>query len=256
MSSFPPTALAQINGAIQQGRGAAASVLGQTYTVYRLTDQNNSTTNAPPVLTDFPLYFRPAKKISIENEKFTLLAMQGTCNNNYLKLQDILIETGYENDEGVWCFAQARPTQPSIFMRVEQTCSITRPIPKGGAEVQMPASGAIAGPGYAGIPKQYEYVLNLTNGLYSFEPNTATPAAVYCGLQPLNKVRDGSSLGTPTDVSRNKFLVYMPNLPGELLDFEDRINMMNQDRYKIDEVFNTDLTGLSGYVLIVEKMGV
>lgn len=256
MSSFPPTALAQIDGAIQLGRGAAASVLGQPYTVYRLTTQNNATTNAAPVLTAFPMFLRRAKKINIENEAFTLLVMQGTCNNQYLKEQDILVETGYEEDEGVWCFAQARPTQPSLFVRVEQTCTITRPIPKGGAEVQMPASGAIAGPGYAGIPKSNEYVLNLSNGMYSFEANTATPAAVYCGLQPLNKVRDGSSLGTPTDVSRNKFLVYMPNLPGELLDFEDRINMMNQDRYKIDEVFTTDVTGLSGYVLIVEKMGV
>ena len=256
--SLGTTAIAQIDSAIQQGRGAAASVLGQTYNVYRNspTTSNAIVQFSSQVISGFQARIRrTTAKVAVENAFFDLLVFEAICNNTTLELQDVLVETGYENDGGIYTFAQARPTRETLWVRTELNCSITRPTPEGGAAAQMPASGALAAPGYGGIPKGNEDILTLTNGFYAFAVS-GTPASVQCGLQPLNRVKDGNSLGTPTDLYREHFLAYVPNLPGVLLGELDRLNMPTMDRYEVVLVYSSDLTGLSGNICIVEKLGV
>lgn len=257
MSFLGPTALKQINSAIQQGRGAAASVLGQTYNVFRLgATTTNSVVFGTPAISGFQARIRrTTAKVAVENAFFELLVYTALCNNAPLELQDVLVETGYQNDGGVYTFAQARPTRETLWVRTELNCAITRPTPEGGAAAQMPASGAILASGYGGIPKANEDILTLTDGFYGFAAS-GTPASVYCGLQPLNRVKDGNSLGTPTDLYREHFLCYIPNLPGVLLSELDRINAPTMDRYEVVLVYSSDLTGLSGNICIVEKLGV
>ena len=217
---------------------------------------NNAVISGTPVLGNFPARIRrTTSKVAIENEVFGILVFEAICNNSYLVNQDVIVgaRTG---STACYTFVQARPTRETLWVRTESTCSITRPSPKGGAAAQMPVSGALAAPGYGGIPKSTEMVMTLTNGLYNFSATGSTPASIQCGLQPLRKIKDGNSLGTPTDLYREEFLIYVPDLPGEMLSEMDRINFSNQDRYEVAVIFSTALTGLSGNICVVEKLSV
>lgn len=257
---FGLTFIDEIDGAIQEGRGAAAEVLGQTYDVRRLDDKTNgSISNNQPIFKNFPARLRrTTQKVAIENEIFSLLCFVALCDNSKIELMDQFREVGYgAMDQGIYVLAQKRPTRETLWMRAEWNCAITRPHPDGGRSDQQPTTGWSSIDGYGGIPKAHEEVLTLTNGLYAFSNDTAlSPASVSCALQPLNRIRDGSSLGTPTDFYREHFLVFVPDLPGEQLNELDRINFPNSDRYEIAVIYTSDLTGLAGNILVVEKLGV
>jgi hypothetical protein len=261
MSSFYPSfgTLPLIDTAIQQGRGAAGAVLGQTYEVRRLDGTTNgSVSSNTPVYEAFPARVqRTLKKVQIENEVFTLLVFVAMCDNRPLQLQDLLTQTGYENDGSVFTFVQARPTRDTLWMRTEFNASITRPMPLAGQAGQQPIGAGVSSPdGYGGVAKDTEEVLTLVDGLYAFSSTPgASPAGIQVGLQPLNRIKDGRSLGTPTDFYREHFLIYAPEIPGEQLNELDVISFPNSDRYEIAEMFTSDLTGISGNIIIGEKMG-
>jgi hypothetical protein len=256
--SFPQTDLQIIDSAIQQGKGAEASVLGQAFTVQRLTSSTNvGVSSAPALYKNFPIVFeRTTTKVKIENESFSLLSFELTCNNTYLKTGDLLTNTGFGADpNGVYTLASKRPRRPTIAMRTEWNCFISRPMPPAGAATQQPGSGAVFTPGYAGVTKASEHILTLVDGMYEF---TATPgsqtASVYCGLQPTSRVRDVKEPPIPTAHPVPRFMAYVPTLPGEQLNERDIINLPNSDRYGIESLYSTDTTGLAGYVLICEKL--
>lgn len=258
MSFFPDlNTMPLIDGAIQAGRGAAASVIGQTYNVYRLTSTtNNSIVSGTPLYTGYPSIMRKASKAKIENEIFALQAFIGTCDNRVLQLGDVLTETGYEGEtDNVFTFVQVRPAQVSVFVRTEANCAITNPRPHAGQSTQQPVSGSSYQTGYGGTDDASEWILELVNGLYGFtNAPGATPASVQCGIVPLNRLKDGSDLGTPTDLPRAHYVVYVPNLPGQPLDTFHRIKFPNGDKYEILSFVNSDDAGFQGYVCICEKV--
>lgn len=249
-----------IDSAIQIGRGAAAAVLGQTYDVYRLgASTGGSVVTGVPQFTAYPARVRRSTmKVAIENAFFDALIYESTSDNRALVLQDVLVQTGYENDDSIFTFAQARPTRETIFVRTESAVTITRPIPPAGAAAQQPLAGPVATLGWGGIDKTNEQVLTLVNGLYAFDGLTATPAVVYCGLQPLNRIKDTSTSTPagkmPTALYREHFVIYIPDLPGIMLNELDRINFPNSDRYEVALYHTSNQTGLTGYICVCEKL--
>ncbi len=252
------TSIARIDRKIQRGRGKASKKLGQTYDVRRLTPvTNGSISSNPRVLTAFAArVFKTTSKAVIENETFALQVFVATCDNRKLLVGDLLTETGYEataND--VFTVAQIRPTFETLLVRTEANCSITNPRPHAGQSSQQPSSGSSAMSGYGGTDDASEWVLELVDGFYGFT-NTpgATPASVQCGLTPLNRLKDGNDLGTPTDLPRAHYVVYVPNLPGQPLDTYHRIKFPNGDKYEILSFVNSESAGFQGYVCICEKV--
>ena len=260
--NFPPTFVEQIDAAIQMGRGAAGAVLGQQYDVRRLTPETNvSISGNAPIYTNFPARLRhDVSKPGIENTIFQLLAFTAICNNLYLNVGDQLTEVGFNASEsGVYVVGQKRPTRETILLRTEFNASITRPYPTSGAASQMPTTpgGWVEGLGYSGVPKTSEEVLTLANGMYSFEQAGAQMATVFVGLQPTNRIITAHVLkGAPTDLPADRFLFYLPDLPGIQLDRLDRINLGNSDRYEIMSLLNTEDTGIAGYFGFAYLMGV
>jgi hypothetical protein len=254
---MPKTRVAYIDGKVQYGKGRAASVLGQTYNLWRLSDKSNgSVISGKPLFANVPLYLEKTSKSIVENQIFDLIAYEGVIDNRRLQKQDIFVETGYETDFGTYIFAQRRPVPPykSIFMRAETYCFITRPYTAAGAVAQQPPSGVLVQPAYGGTTKGIEKYLTLNDGLYTFSEEAVAGASIPCGIQPLNRVRDGSIPNVATKQYRTHHLVYVPLIPGEQLNEQDRINASASDRYEIMEVHSTDETGLSGYICIVEKL--
>lgn len=250
------TRIAHIDSKIQRGRGKAASKLGQTYTQYRLGSTSGSITSGTPIATNFPARIAKASKKAIENQSFDLLVMEATCDNRTLEIGDLLVETGYGSDNGQYWVAQKRPTRETLWVRAESNCNITRPMPTAGAASQQPASGPELVDGWAGVQKDTEQILTLQNGLYSFTSTAgATKAVIPAGLQPLNRIKDARDPDIPTALYREHFLVYLPLLPGAILNELDRISFSNMgDAYEIALMFTTEQTGLSGWILIVEKL--
>jgi hypothetical protein len=273
------TRAAYIDGKVQYGKGRAASVLGQTYNVFRNPTNttnlpspniNGSLTSSPPVLALYQAYVsRTTSKKLLENTVFDILVYEAKCDNRQLVIQDVLVQSGYENDGSVFTYAQRRPVPPyaSLFVRTESTCTITRPYPISGQAAQQPTAGPREVKGWGGVTKQGEQFLTLVDGAYSFvgadDINPVTdlpylPATIYCGLQPSAKISDtpkASAAGAiPTTLYRERFGIYIPDLPGVVLNELDRVNGPNNDRFEIMLYHNSDTVGLTGYVTVCEKL--
>lgn len=248
--------LPDLDAIIQEGRGIASSLLGQTYDVRRLsaTTSGSIMSNAP-VIASFPAYIRKAKKVAIENQTFDLEVFEFKCDNRTLQLGDVLKETGYQaRPSNVYVFAQYRPPRETICVRVEAWVSITRPQPKGGAASQQPGAGVVRQSRYMGVTKAGEQVLTLVNGTYAFDAAGSTPASVPAALSQLNRVRDGSdpkNLSTP--LYRTHWAAYLPPLDVKIDDL-DRITFGNGDRYEATSVYPAMDFGLQGTIMILEKL--
>jgi hypothetical protein len=245
-----------IDQAISLGVGAAASVVGQPYNVYRLSNASSgSIFDGSPLFTNFSMSVSKAGKSAIENDSFNLQVFIGACDDRELDLGDVLVEQNYESETGdVFVFAQRRPMGYRLFVRCEAQVSITRPLPHGGQSAQQPVSGSVAAPGYIGVDKASENVLVLNDGLYSFEP-TGTLAAVPAGLTQLNRIRDAKDPKIPVTLYREHFVLYVPLLPGVQLQELDRFNFPNSDRYQIASLYTTEQSGFGGWIAICEKLG-
>src|SRR5579875_346162 len=252
------TAIQRIDAHNQRGWGKAAAKLGQTYDIYRLINQNTSIVSGTPIMTGFPAHWVKSQKREVENQIFDLFAVSVYCDSRPLDLFDVAVETGYGAEEGdVFIVAQKRPRHKAIWVRCEAYISITRPATQAGASTQQPTQGSVITPGWGGTYKANEKVLTLTSGTYAFVAGAPTPASIPCGLQPLNRIRDGQlPRGLPTRFYREHYVAYLPLLPGEIIREEDILNFPNEDRYEVALVYTSVDTGLSGYILVVEKLGV
>jgi hypothetical protein len=257
--SLTPTHIQQIDAAIQAGRGAAASVLGQTYDVYRLLNTSNNTiVTGTPYLTNYVARIRRKDGTPIENEKFKLLTFSAICDNRNLDIGDVLVENGYRTDDGTYCIAEMRPTRETILVRTESMATITRPNPHAGQAGQMPISGFtwIDSGRWGGTDKANELILTLTNGTYSFQ-QTGTYASVPVGLQPWTRIRnkDKGMAEMPTQAQDTEWFIYVPLLPGMVFVENDIINYQNGDRYMVIQPY-VSTVGLQGWILVVAKMAV
>jgi hypothetical protein len=262
MPFFPSfNTLPLIDQAIQQGRGAAAAVIGQTYNVQRMSGTTNvSISSTSPIYTNQPAKItRTTSKVNVENQIFELIAFEFLLDNRLLQIGDLLTETGYEAEAlDVFTVASIRPLKPTICMRTEQNVTISRPTPQAGQAAQQPSQGGgtIVTSGWSGVWKEDDLIMTLTGGLYGFSSNqNSTPAQIQVGLSPNSRVKDGNTLGVPTEQYRDQFVIYCPMLPGEQLNELDRFNFGNSDRYETMKVYTSAQTGLAGQIVLVEKLG-
>lgn len=270
MSNLPEflgSDIAEIDEAIQEGRGAAASVLGQTYNVFRLGPTSNvSVISGTPVYTDYPVRIRKSTKVAIENASFDLLAFTSTTDNRFLQIGDFLVESGYEAEEGnVFVVAQIRPTRETIIVRVESASAIQRPTPYGGSAAEQPVTPGqcIVADGYGGITPFNREQLSLTNGVYAFfqpgaiDPRTKQPAvqaSVPIGIQPRSRTRDRREPDLPTRIAESEFYMYVPQLPGVEIVEMDVIKAAHEDNYECRGVYTSDDAGLHGFVVLARKL--
>jgi hypothetical protein len=254
-----PSDLKQIDQAIQAGRGAAASVLGQTYNVYRLSSAAQAgILTTTPVIVGYQAYLAKASKAKIENDTLELEVAQWTCDVTNLILGDVLVETGYKSEGSSWCFAQARPRRESLFVRVELAAKIYRPrigniIPAGTAAASPGAP--FVSPTFASSDLSTRDPLTLVNGVYAFSQTpTDTPATVPVGIQLT--ARAGGTRGAnslPGSSATARFVGYVPPL-GVALNQDDVIYIDDDHSYIVNLAL-TETVGLIGTVCILEEEG-
>lgn len=256
----------QLDEAIDQGLGVVGAVVGQPFDVYRLSDTTNvGVLENDPIYTSFPINLRRyTLKVAIENTTFELLTYVANCDRRQLQLMDLLVTEGYGGDSAVFCVAQMRPMAETILVRVESNVSLSAIVPTAGAASQQPSSGNtfISGmDGWSAVWKSGEQILTLTDGEYAWSDPTTdpppTPAQIQVGLQPNARIRDGNTLGVPTEQYREQFVIYTPITPGVFLEeVKTRFNFGNasSDRYEIAKYFTSDETGLAGQIAICEKL--
>ena len=252
------TYIKQLNRVVQQGRGVAASVLGQTYSVYRI---NSSTVGSvissnSLVYPSFQMYFKKASKTHLENTMFDLQTFEATCDGTKLRVGDILKENGYESDGGIYCVGQLRPMKTNILIRVESPSAIEKPHPDAGASEDQPNSGFVYIPDkFGGIRLAGRYELTLQGGLYSIQKQgLGTPASIPIGLQPINRVGEGHKPNLPTTVPVTKFLCYIPPTPGYAPNELDVIKGLSMESYSISMVYTSEGVGVQGTICVLTKM--
>jgi hypothetical protein len=257
----------QIDIAIQQGRGVVGAVLGLTYQVYRLNASSTGQLVQPSNLVNFPggatLLPAKVKRTSsipdIETNWVTKIPLfEAMCDARFLRLGDVLVETGFGSDNSVFTFVYRRPiTNKSILVQTPLACLLSRP----SNNPTMIDGGRVP---YAGAIKAAELVCTLFNGSYyfvpanSFYPGTKTPvqsATIYMGLQP--ETRRGSAgpanLHKPTDVPTQKWAVFMANLPNVELMERDVVTGGDGDRFSV-LMPAPQAVGLQGVQAFVERL--
>jgi len=261
------TRIEYLDSKIQYGRGKAATVYGQTFNIYRLTNQSGSILDGHPIFADFPLSPIKTGKGKVENQVYDLQIFDAAFDNTLLKLGDYFVEVGQFDDREPdhLIFAQRRPFRGrSLMIRCESNVTITRPQPLGGGSGQQPRSGGIRAPGYIGITKKNERGMLLANGMYFFSNSLVTTpianseasglAAVPAALLQLNRIRDATIPKLPVSLFREHFVIYIPPLNGIMLQELDRLNFQNSDRYEIGSLFLSE-EGFVGNIAICEKLG-
>lgn len=250
--------LPQIDGVIQEGRGVAAAVLGQTYNVYRLSDTSTgSILSGDPLYQSFPARIRklPSRHKAIEGVIFELVAFESACNNLVLEIGDFLVEEGYGSTGSAYVVAEKRPTRETVLMRCETNCAIMHPYSLAGTQAEQPTSGIVWNDDYGGPEQLYDQNIVLQNGLYATDPTyTMSPATIPCGLAPLNRIRDSKELGLPTEIPSTRFVMYVPLLPGYQISQNDKIKAENQDTYLVEQDYTSGDVGISGYILLVARV--
>jgi hypothetical protein len=242
-------------------KGYIANIYGETYDVRRLDPNTNDSImlNTPVISLYQARIWRETSRTIIEATPFDLILYVADADNTNLRYGDLLTESveSYQTLNASYYYVQGRPTREVLFARAEFPATIWRPEPEGGAADQFPETGSVVATGYGGTPESSELVLTLASGTYSWNPtDNATPAIVQVGLQPQNRTVPGSALGTPTDLPRDRFAMYLPLLPDVELRMSDRVTLtdLNATRYEILQVFSAQLWGFSGYICSVQNV--
>lgn len=257
--------LPRVDRAIQRGRGKTAGKIGQTFAQRRLMpNSTGSIFIQAPITTQFPVMLTRAKKVDVEDEIFTLIALTATCDNRQLQLGDLLTETGYGAELTSYVYAQRRPMKPTIWMRTESVATITRPNAEAATD---PASnttpvtpsvtfGDYTPPGvgpntYAGRDPATDLTLSLIAGQYSFGNGPA--AQVPIGIAPVSRV--GTSGGTQfaENLSQTRFYGYLPPMPGVTLQRLDRIDVPARGTSYVVQMTYANSVGLVGTVCVLEQ---
>jgi len=263
--------MTNLNGSLAKviygGLGIAAGVIGPGSGVaYRVYRRNSSATGSIVSLTclkikQFNCYRkRTTLKSLIENTTFDLLVFEAKCDGTKLQSGDILQEIGPHAQVGAfYCVAHVRYQLPFrvVLIRVETPSSLERLHPGAGAANQQPSSGWAYTPvndAYGGTDVASRYHLMLDNGMYQMMPlGAGTLASIPIGLQPLNRVKDGNTLGLPTPFARTSYLAYIPETYAYQVAELDIIKASMSDTYEIKQVYTSGEIGLSGTICIVEK---
>jgi len=256
------TQIARYDALRTLNKAYVANIYGESYDVRRLDpNTNGSLANNSPIINLLQgRIWRETSRDVLEATPFDVITYIGDVDNTNLQFGDMLTESAssYHSLGTSYYYVQARPTRDLVFARADFAMTVWRPEPEGGAADQFPATGSIFVEGYGGTPEESELVLTLAGGTFSWAPqgNFTTPAIVQCGLQPQNRTAPTTDLGTPTDLPRDRFAMYVPLLPGVELRVGDRFTNddLNASRYQIRQIHSAQQYGFSGYICSVENV--
>jgi hypothetical protein len=258
MSGTPPgvpNALAALGSGLQKMRGGFAGAYAPSFSVYRVSSATPATgvlsgtsSGALPITLE-----RTVSRGVLENQMFEVLSFAGTCDNRNLNLGDLVQQA---SDGGVYCFAQYRPPEDSIFVRCESLATFSRPMPDGGRSDQQPASGAVYEDAYFGEYHAGEWPLTVTAGSFAYVTPAGSPvsAAVPIGLQPTSRVRDEQQPQIPEGAFHAEFFAYIPPLKGLTLSQRDRIYVPGSAGYQIISLYSSQQVGLIGTIAKLETL--
>lgn len=246
----------QLDQLLQRAKGKAANVYGQSYDLYRLSNQTPATgvLNGVALQYSVPMSLKKAQKTVIEGESFSILVMDGMVDNRNLQLGDLLVEQGYEAaTNGVYAVAQIRPLRPTLMVRCEQTANLKRPIPAGGNANQMPTSGASFNSNYGGYTASTIEYATVTNGAYSFV-TTGDVASIPINITPTQRLKEMRQPQLATQLDNQQFLGYVPAFAGLDIRETDYFVLPNGDKYEVVQIYNPENVGFSGFTMILEQM--
>ena len=257
--------LAQIQAAIDKGRGKAATVLGQTFNVYRLNSYSTGSIIQPSnlVIPGFRAYVKhDSKRIEIESNVIVKAVprFSFTCDSTNIQLGDVFVEradsfrhevsTPY--DGNIFTFAYFRPIRRYVMVSTPISGQISRARnnPNSVDSGQVP---------WGAMSKSLEQVLILRNGYYSWEAygGSQSPAVIPMAIQATAGKGElpEPKLRLPTDVKRQTWDIYCGLLPGYIPTESHIVTGANGDRYYIQTpAFNA--VGFVGVQAICEKLRV
>lgn len=234
---------------IDNARGIAASFVGQIYDVYRLNKRSNGAivSASNRIIASFPCKMtRNTVALADEQAKIYELVYQGLCDVSKLQIGDVLVETGFRSDRGMFVLAQERPLKPYMFVRVEINGAITR-------QSAVQAEPLLGRGPYQGTSKGYESVAQLSNGMYAYVHN-GTPAQIPIGIQIDRRMgQQPRGFKLPTANKLEETSCYVPFLPGLQIQPTDMLADANGNRYLVHGI-QAYTSGLQGYLLKAQKL--
>jgi hypothetical protein len=248
-----------IDNVVQLGNQIEASILGQGFKVYRVTELTppSGVLDGTPVASLFGEFEERAQRKILENQVFELLAFALTIDNRALIKGDLLQQVGYKSDGGVYCFAQYRPPNETIVVRVEGRAIIRRFVDASKPIVdKVPGTWALRTERAQDTEKTAD-VLTQMDGRFVFAParNDPFPVVVPIGVQPTTRARPGRN-EVPSDVPVERFVGYIPPLGIPLRD-NDELEMTDGSDvvYAIEQVYSSGDVGLAGTIALLSKEG-
>jgi hypothetical protein len=239
--------------------GGWAAAFAPPMIVYRLSPTTPSAgiLNDTPVLPSFGAELKRLAKTDLENETFGIIAFDATCDNTQLILGDILQESGYLSRGTVYCFAQYREYEPTVFIRCETTAIVKRPTDvNAGAPGPQSTWEAVTSLN-AEVTESSAYVATLYAGSFGFAPSGSSPVVIPMGLQPTTRISGTHPEAVPTSTSDQRYACYLPPCPGLQMRVNDEIE--DQDGtgsvYVVQEVYSSGQTGLQGFVMLCTRQG-
>jgi hypothetical protein len=246
---------ASLNNLLQYGQGLGAQIEGQPYNLYRVTNLTpaGGILSGLPLYTNVPVVMRKAAKTVIEGESFSILTMNGMCDNRQMQLGDVLVEQN-SVENAYYAVAQMRPLMPTLFVRCEQTCIIQRPIAEGGAFAQMPQSGSIFQSNYGGTTDASSTYVMCTNGVFTYADDEANAASFPIGLTPTQRIKSMRKPDFVNQLPDQQYIAYIPYIPGLGIAEADNLLLSNGQQFEIVQMYDSEGTGLSGYICIVNEV--
>jgi len=256
--------IAQINDVAQIGRGLSASLLGQSFDVYRLGASSDAggiigpgSLFASVVKGDFSREVS-RKDVDTEMPGKALLSTGKIDMRSFIK-GDVFVQRAdsYKFENLVFTCTASRPIpQHPVFANTPLLAKITRPT----TNVNSLDTGRV--PMSAPI-KDYELPLTLKAGSYAFAPSfaaahLATPAAIPIGMvfERLHEYprSEGAQIGLQDDTRRQIWTIFVPLLPGEALKPRDAVtNLATGDRFEVTGVMVVH-TSFSGQFVEAQRL--
>ena len=244
------------DSALRRGLGAI-KVIGSYYSVYRLGGTSGVPNVAASLIdplnlvaTNFSARIVPGlAKPLIEIEPVYKLIYNIICDARTLRIGDCLVEVGPQlmdaPDGRMFILADVQPLLPAQGPRTEILGTLSRPSSDGGND---PIQGRGS---YQGMTKFTEKIAVLSYGLYDMAL-VGTASAIPMGIQPYTRIGGLQEFKFPSGTHRATHFIYIPPLPGLLIQPGDVVSDQNGNRFFLQNV-STFSTGLKGTVCIADS---